>query len=147
MKSKNLFSLILLSSFLLIPSIQAKAMYKNIVLGFLNGKPVLNKNLDRVIRQSRYSPRHHHPTTEKPSPLIFDTSHLTGDKVGKNNLGAGSISYNRNGKKTTLIYDPGLKQTIILENNPKNKVQSAFKVKDPVLSSNSQTESTTSVVE
>ena len=127
MKKKCLFSLVLLSSCLLSPNNNAKPMLKNVLLGFYNGKPIVNKPIHNIIHSTSTSSRSRRPVPDtKMSPLVCDTSHLTGADVGKKVLGTGNISFNQNGKKIILTYDPHSKKTIILQQNSNNNKQNTI---------------------
>lgn len=127
MKKKSLFSLVLLSSCLFLPNNNAKAMFKNVLLRFYNGKPVINKPVYNVMHSISTSSRSRRPAQEtKISPLVYDTSHLTGADAHKKVLGSASINFNQNGKNIILAYDSHNKKTIILQQNSNNKNQNTI---------------------
>ena len=130
MKKIYLFGLMLLSSCLIVPSNNAKAMLRNIFLGFSNGRPVINKNLDKVLHPSRYASRNQNPPTNNISPLVFDTSHLTGENARGRGPVMGSIQYNVKGKQVILVSDPVAIHTVALEKNPLTGKQTTFKIKE-----------------
>lgn len=132
MKKKYLFGLILLSSCFISHKKEPKAFImrggKFVVVP--SGKPVINKNLDNVVNPRFYSNRKKGKMVEGVSGLLYDTSHLTGSNSKDINAGAGSISYFDKGNKIILVSDPGSKNMIRVETNPKNMTQSTYRIPD-----------------